>query len=242
MLSQVVNLVRWNRTMLTAIDKGMKAAEVGQPPAGVYGDVDLRVLPRFISFKAASLRQKANLQYIIIVIAFGWISTFIIQNNRIDYWQSKYREKEFILVPSKIIGHTPSVPQSVPQSYVQSAIKSFIQMAGTTTPMGIRDQLRRLGSYMEPRLGSKFLAEMDEWIELCEKKGIYEQVEDTKIEFLYNQSGVFKVKAIIRRDRRENAEFLGTAMEEVLMTLIVQQPKPDQEWTFQISEFSRKPL
>ncbi len=229
--------------MLNAIDKGIKAAELSKPPAGVYGEVDLRVLPKFVSYKAATMKEKINLHFLIILIGAAWLSTFVIQNNRIEFWQSKFREKEFILVPSKIVGHTPATPQSVPKSYVKSAIKSFIQMAGTTTPSGIRDQLGRFASYMEPKLRSNFLADVDEWVSLAEKKGIYEQVEPTKIEFPYDgKSGVFKVKAIIRRDRRENAEFLGTAVEKIEMTLIVQQPKPDQEWTFQINNFSRKPI
>ena len=116
-------------------------------------------------------------------------------------------------------------------------------MLGTTTPSGIRDQLNRFADYMKPTLKTQFLADTDEWVDLAERKGIYEQVEPTKIEFPYdNKSGVFNVKVIVRRDRRENAEFLGTAVEEIQMTLVIQQPKPNQEWTFQIDNFSRKPI
>ncbi len=228
--------------MISAIDKGVQAAEVSRPPAGVYGDVDLRVLPQFVSFKASTIREKMNLQYVIAICVFAWVATFLIQNNRIDYWQTKYREKEFILVPSKIVGHTPAVPQTVPKEYVEDAFKYFVQMQGTTTPSGIRSQLENFASYMEKGLSSKYLAQVDEWVGLSEKKGIYEQVELTKLDFEYNKSGVFKANILLRRDRRENAEFLGTAMEKVKMTINVQQPKPGQAWAFQITEFSKKAL
>lgn len=241
-LSLLVSLKRWNDEMLTAIDKGVKAAELTKPPAGVYGDVDLRVLPQFVSFKASSLRQKLNLQYIIAIVVFSWVASFLIQNNRIDYWQTKYREKEFILVPSKIVGHTPAVPQTVPKEYVEDALNYFVQLQGTTTPSGIRNQLESFASYMRPKLSSKYLAEVDEWIDLSEKKGLYEQVEITKKTFNYNKSGVFKAEILLRRDRRENADFLGTAMEKVKITMNVQQPKEGQAWAFQITEFSKKAL
>ncbi len=239
-LSLAVQVTRWNNEMLTAIDKGVKAAELTKPPAGVYGDVDLRVLPQFISFKAATLREKLNLQYVILLGVFAWAATFLIQNNRIDYWQTKYREKEFILVPSKIVGHTPAVPQTVPKEYVKDAFDYFIQMQGTTTPSGIRNQLENFASYMEKGLSSKYLAQVDEWITLCEKKGIYEQVEITKLDFEYNKNGVFKAEILLRRDRRENSDFLGTAMEKIEMTMTVQPPKPGQAWAFEITDFSKK--
>lgn len=228
--------------MLASIEKGVKKAELTKPPVGVYGDVDLRVLPEFVSFKASTIREKLNLHYIVGLCVFAWVGTFLIQNNRIDYWQTKYREKEFILVPSKIVGHTPAVPQTVPKEYVEDAIKYFIQMQGTTTPSGIRNQLESFSTYMEKGLSSRYLAQVDEWITLSEKKGIYEQVEITKIDFDYNKSGVFHSTILLRRDRRENSEFLGTAMEKVEMTINVQQPKPGQAWAFQISEFKRKAL
>ncbi len=229
--------------MLSSIDKGVKAAEISRPPAGVYGDVDLRVLPKYISYKASNLREKTNLHFVMGLMLLAWISTFVIQNNRVEYWQTKFREKEFILVPSKIVGHTPATPQSVPDSYVKFAVKSFIQMSGTTTPSGIRDQLERFAGYMEKKLGSRYLADMEEWIELSEKKGLYEQVEHTNLKFAYHKkSGVIDVDVVLRRDRRENADFLGTAMEKMKMTLLVQQPKPDQEWTFKIVKYSRKPM
>ncbi len=111
-----------------------------------------------------------------------------------------------------------------------------------TTPSGIRDQLESFSTYMEKSLSSKYLAQVDEWIDLTEKKGIYEQVEITKLDFDYNKSGVFHAKVLLRRDRRENAEFLGTAMEKVEMTMNVQQPKPGQAWTFRITNFSKKTM
>jgi TraE protein len=51
--------------MLTAMDKGIEAAQVATPPVGVYQGVDLRVLPKFVTFKAAMLKSRLTLQYIL---------------------------------------------------------------------------------------------------------------------------------------------------------------------------------
>ncbi len=149
--------------MIQAIDKGVKAAELTRPPAGVYGDVDLRVIPQYISYKAAILREKIGMQYLLALCGFLWVATFLIQGNRIDYWQSKYREKEFILVPSSIVGHTPAVPQSVPKEYVGNAAIYFVELLGNTTPSDVESHYDRFSQYMTSELRGKFLSETARW-------------------------------------------------------------------------------
>ncbi|MBK9324279.1 MAG: hypothetical protein IPM97_15250 [Bdellovibrionaceae bacterium] len=46
--------------MLTAMDKGIEAAQVAVPPVGVYQGVDLRILPKYVAFKSAMIKQRLN--------------------------------------------------------------------------------------------------------------------------------------------------------------------------------------
>lgn len=130
MLNLAIEVKRWGQEMLRAIDKGVAAAELSRPPAGVYGEIDLRVIPKYVSYRAALFREKVGMQFLLGLTAFLWLATFLIHSNRIDYWQTRFREKEFILVPSNIVGHTPAVPQDVPKSYVGNAATYFVELLG----------------------------------------------------------------------------------------------------------------
>ena len=228
--------------MLRAIDKGVKAAEMTRPPAGVYGDIDLRVIPKFVSYKAALLREKVGLQYLLGITGLLWVATFLIQSNRIDYWQSRYREKEFILVPSNIVGYTPAVPQSVPQSYVGNAVNFFIEILGNTTPTNIQEHYERFASYMSSELKAQFLAETASWRDTAKNEGIYEQIEITQKDWRNDGKGNFDVNVTLKRDRRVNSDFMGSTQEQIKMRLQLVPPQNEREWIFEIKEFSRRPL
>ncbi len=227
--------------MLKAIDKGVEAAEMSRPPAGVYGNVDLRAIPKFVSYRAALLREKHGLHFILGLVVFLWTSTFLIQSNRIDYWQSKFREKEFILVPSTIVGHTPAVPQTVPKSYVENAVSFFIELLGNTTPSNIQEHYERFSNYMSPELRTQFLAETVNWRETARTENIYEQVEITQNERLGDGKGGFDVTVALRRDRRVGGDFMGSSPEIIKMRLQLVPPQGEKEWIFEIKEFSRRP-
>ena len=232
---------RWGQEMLRAIDKGVAAAELSRPPAGVYGDLDLRVIPKYVSYRAALLREKAGMQFLLGLAGLLWLSTFLIQSNRIDYWQTKYREKEFILVPSNIVGHTPAVPQDVPKSYVGNAATYFVELLGNTTPSDIEEHYDRFSSYMSSELRGKFLSETARWRATAKAEGIYEQVEVTQKSWESDGKGGFEVTFAIRRDRRVSGEFMGSTPEIIKMKLQLVPPSQEREWIFEIREFSRRP-
>ncbi len=228
--------------MLKAIDKGAKAAELTRPPAGVYGDVDLRVIPKYVSYRAALLREKVGLQYLLGLMGILWMGTFLVQSNRIDYWQTKFREKEFILVPSSIVGYTPAVPQTVPPSYVGNAISFFVEVLGNTTPANIQEHYERFASYMTPDLRARFLAETAPWRETARSEGIYEQVQIDKNEWKGDGAGTYDAQITLKRDRRVGSDFMGSTQELVKMRIQLVPPQNEREWIFEIKEFSRRPL
>ena len=241
MLNLAVETKRWGKEMIKAINKGVEAAELTRPPAGVFGDVDLRVIPKYVSYQAALVREKLGMQFLLGLVALLWIGTFLVQTNRIDYWQTKYREKEFILVPSNIVGHTPAVPQDVPKSYVGNAASYFIELLGNTTPSDIDEHYDRFASYMSPDLKGKFLSETARWRATAKTEGIYEQIEITQKVWTPDGKGGFDVTISLRRDRRVSGEFMGSTPEIVKMKLQLVPPQREREWIFEIREFSRRP-
>lgn len=228
--------------MLRAVDKGVKAAEMTRPPAGVFGEVDLRVIPKYVSYRAALLREKHGLHVILGIAVFLWVSTFLVQSNRIDYWQTKFREKEFILVPSTIVGHTPAVPQTVPKSYVGNAINYFVELVGNTTPSNIQEHYERFSNYLSQDLKARFLAETVTWRETARSENIYEQVDIVQKDWIEDGKGSYDATVVIRRDRRVNGDFMGSSQETIKMKLQLVPPQGEKEWIFEIKEFSRRPV
>ena len=110
--------------MLTAMDKGIEAAQVATPPVGVYQGVDLRILPKFVAFKAAMLKERMTLQYILAIHLAMLAANFAFSRIEIHSLEKRLREKEYILAPG-VVDFTTVAPQSVSDSYVVNAAMSF---------------------------------------------------------------------------------------------------------------------
>jgi drug/metabolite transporter (DMT)-like permease len=79
--------------MIGAMEKGIEAAKISTPPAGVYQDVDLSVLPKYISFRAALLKEKLTLQYVIGILVIFFGVYFIVSRMEVGSLYSQLREK-----------------------------------------------------------------------------------------------------------------------------------------------------
>ena len=66
--------------MVGAMEKGVEAAQVCSPPTGSYDGVNLKVLPKYLCFKAALLKEKVLLQNIVLLL-IG------------DFWNLLYRDQ-----------------------------------------------------------------------------------------------------------------------------------------------------
>jgi hypothetical protein len=238
LLSAKQQLLTKGNEMLTAMDKGVEAARLTTPPVGVYQGVDLRILPKFISFKAALLKEKMTLQYLLLIhlVAFG--ANFCFSRFEIHSLEKKLREKEYILAPG-VVDFTTASPQSVPDSYVVNAAMSFVSQLGNINPANIDEQYKHLAEFMSPELRIQFEGEVAEWRETVKTENISEILKVTDREVVASEEGFYKFTALGQRERFTNSESLGHVSEMIEMTLKLVPPVKGKEWYLQIISLKR---
>lgn len=224
--------------MLTAMDKGIEAAQVVTPPVGVYRGVDLRILPKFVAFKAAMLKQRLTLQYVLAIHIAAFVMTFGFSRYEIHGLEKKLREKEYILAPG-VMDFTPASPQSVSDSYVVNAAMTFLGMLGNVNAANIDEQYKRLASFMKPELSIQFEEEAREWRETVKNENIAEILRVTDREIVSTDGGFYKVTAIAQRERYSNSESLGHVDEIIEMNMRLVPPVQGKEWFLEITNLKR---
>ena len=224
--------------MLTAMDKGIEAAKVASPPMGIYRGVDLRILPKYVVFKAAMMKQKMTLQYVFAIHLAAFVMIFAVSRYEIHGLEKKLREKEYILAPG-VMDFTPASPQSVSDSYVVNAAMSFLGMLGNVNAANIDEQYKRLSTFMSRELAIQFEEEAREWQETVKVENISEILRVTDREIVSNEGGFYKVTAISQRERYSNSESLGHVDEIIEMTMRLVPPVQGKEWYFEITSLKR---
>jgi hypothetical protein len=224
--------------MLTAMDKGIEAAQVATPPVGVYQGVDLRILPKYVAFKAAMLKQRLTLQYILAIHVAAFAMSFAFSRFEIHGLEKKLREKEYILAPG-VMDFTTASPQSVSDTYVVNAAMSFLSMLGNINAANIDEQYKRLASFMSPELRVQFEAEITEWRETVKTENISEILRVTDREVVATNEGFYKVTALSSRERYSNSESMGHVDEVIEMTLRLVPPVKGREWYLEITAMKR---
>lgn len=224
--------------MLTAMDKGIEAAQVATPPVGVYQGVDLRILPKFIAFKAAMLKERLTLQYILVIHLVAFTANFAVSRFEILSLEKRLRMKEYIMAPG-VVDFTTVSPQSVSDSYVVNAALSFLSLLGNVNAANIEEQYKRLAAFMAPELGVQFSAEAREWVETVKSENISEILRVTDREIVATNEGFYKVTALTTRERYTNSESMGHVDEVVEMTLKLVPPVKGKEWFLEITNLKR---
>lgn len=224
--------------MLTAMDKGIEAAQVANPPVGVYQGVDLRILPKYIAFKSAMIKQRLTLQYVLAIHLAAFALHFTLSRFEIHGLETKLREKEYILAPG-VMDFTTASPQSVSDSYVVNAALSFLGMLGNVNAANIDEQYKRLSTFMTPELQIQFEEEAREWRETVKSENISEILKITDREVVATGDGFYKVTAIAQRERYSNSESLGHIDEVVEMTMKLVPPVKGKEWYLEITNLKR---
>ncbi|MGE3680304.1 MAG: TraE/TraK family type IV conjugative transfer system protein [Bdellovibrionales bacterium] len=220
------------------MDKGIEAAQVVTPPVGVYRGVDLRILPKFVAFKAAMLKQRLTLQYILAIHLAAFAMNFALSRYEIHGLEKKLREKEYILAPG-VMDFTPASPQSVSDSYVVNAAMTFIGMLGNVNAANIDEQYKRLASFMSPELAIQFEEEAREWRETVKTENISEILRVTDREIAATDGGFYKVIVIAQRERYSNSESLGHVDEIIEMTMRLVPPVKGKEWFLEVTSLKR---
>lgn len=225
--------------MIGSIEKGMVAAQVVTPPKGSYDGVDLKVLPKYISFRAALLRTQLTQQYVILILALLLIAHFAATRIEIFSLYGKLRAKEYILAPG-VQDFTPASAQSVPDSYVADAVTEYLGQLGNITSGSIDEQYKLLAGSMSPQLQVKFLSEAADFKAKVKSENISELLTVAEKEIKATGDGYYQVTALAKRDTYVNNEYIGHVEEAIEMVLQLVPPKSGRRWFLQIDSLTRQ--
>ncbi|MGE4233053.1 MAG: TraE/TraK family type IV conjugative transfer system protein [Bacteriovoracia bacterium] len=217
------------------MEKGFAAAQVTQPPVGVYDGIDLRVLPKFICFKAALLKSRMTLQHVLLGVAVLFVGSEIAHSLRTSSLEKLLRKKEFILAPG-VMDFTTAAPDSVSDNYVMDAANDFLSQFGNVNPTNIEEQYRGLERFMSPQLKMKFQIETKSLVDQIKEDDISQVLTVTHKDFVSNEKGSYKVVAFARADLYSAGEFLGYEDRVVEMVLALVPPDSGMRWYLQIQE------
>lgn len=224
--------------MIGAAEKGIAAARLSTPPSGVYEGVDLRVLPKYICYRAADLRSRVTLQYIVLVVLAAFAGHFAMSRYEISGLYKQLREKEYILAPG-VQDFIPAAPNTVPDRHVIAAAMDYLGQLGNINPVNIDDQYERLSESMAAQLKAQFMSEAQDWKVKVKADNLSEvmTVLDKTIEA--DGKGNFRCTATARTDSFVNNEHIGYRDEVVEMTLALVPPEDGKRWYLQITSLSR---
>lgn len=229
---------RWEMSMIGSMEKGVEAAKLMMPPEGVYAGVDLKVLPRYICFRAALLRERITLQYGLLLVVVLSLGYFVTSRVEIANLYTQLREKEYILAPG-VQDFIPAAPQSVPERHVLAAAMDYLNQFGSINPVNITEQYQRLSESMTPALRAQFLAEAETWKQKVKVDNLSEvmTVIDKTIES--DQKGKYRCVANVRTDSYVNNEHIGYRDEVIEMMMELVPPEDGKRWYLELSSLSR---
>lgn len=224
--------------MIGAMEKGVEAARLSEPPKGSYEGISLQTLPKYICYKAALAREKSTLQMILVVVLGLFALYFGISRFEVLGLYGKLRAKEYILAPG-VQDFTAASPHTVSDSYIQAAVSDFLNRLGNINPINIREQYLTLSESMNPQLRVKFQAESAEWIGKVKEDNLSEILTVLKKEIRSNDEGFYKVTALSRVDSYINSEHIGARDEVIEMVLKLIPPSRSSRWFIEIQSLSR---
>lgn len=224
--------------MVGAMEKGIEAARLSTPPSGVYEGVDLRILPKYICYRAADLRARVTLQYVMLVVVLLFAGHFALSRYEISGLYKQLREKEYILAPG-VQDFIPAAPQTVPDRHVIAAAMDYLGQLGNINPVNIDDQYERLTEVMTAQLKAQFMFEVQGWKFKVKADNLSEvmTILDKTIEA--DGKGNYRCIASARTDSYVNNEHIGYRDEVVEMTLALVPPEDGKRWYLQITSLSR---
>lgn len=227
------------KRMIGAMEKGIQAAQVVTPPKGNYDGIDLTVLPKYISFRAALMKNQLTQQYMILVLAVLLIVQFLASRMEIYSLYGKLRAKEYILAPG-VQDFTPASAQSVPDSYISDAVSEYLGQLGNITAGSVDEHYKLLANSMSPQLQVKFMSEAADFKAKVKSENISELLTVNTKEIKTTGDGYYLVTAIARRDTYINNDYIGHIDEVIEMVLQLVPPKSGRRWFLQINSLTRQ--
>jgi hypothetical protein len=217
------------------MEKGMELAKIQTPPEHIVDGIDLRVLPKFICYRAALLREKLSLQYWVAILSGLSLILFVFSRVEISHLYDKLREKPYILAPG-VQDFITVAPQSVPDSHVANAAMEFLETFGNINPVNIDEQYSRLEESMSQELKILFEIEAGPWKSKVKSDGISQVFSISEKEIRTKRDGYFEVTAVGRKDSYVNQEHIGSTEEVVEMVLKLIPPRAGKRWYLEIEK------
>ena len=223
--------------MIGPLEKGFKAAKVSSPAKTVYEDVDLSVLPKYICFKAALLREKQTIQFVTMCITLLFCTLFLTSRCEVTELSKQLRMKEYILAPG-VVDFTNASPQTIPDSYVSDAVTDFISNLGNVNPASINEQYEMVKRFMSDQLKVQFDVDTFDWVEQVKSDDISQifTVKDKQI--ITNDDGRFKIEVLGKADFYANKAYLGNENHAIEMELKLMPPESGKRWYLQIEKLT----
>lgn len=234
--SCVAEMTNAKAKIVGAIEKGFERARLSR--VEIATNLDLSMVPNYVAYKAALIREKTMLQHICLGLAVTLVVLFIASRVEVSHLETRLRVKEYILAPG-VSDFIPVAPQSVPDAYVQHAVSDFVTTLGNTNPTNIEERFRQLSSVMSPALQVQFGAEAAEWVAKARAENISEMITilDKRIEA--DSDGRYRAVVRTRTDSFVGSESIGYRNEVVEMGLRLVPPDVGRRWFLEITSLSR---
>ena len=219
--------------MIGPIEKGFKRAKF-EAPQGSYEEVDLSVLPKYICYKAALLREKLTLYYILTALLLLFMTHYLVSRLEIANLHGKLREKEYILAPG-VMDFTKASPHIVPNAYIHDAAMDFLSSLGNISAANIDEQYASIRRFMSQNLRVRFDVDTADWVEQVKADYISQIFKITELEVTSDLKGAYQVVATGRVDFYANQQYLGYEDQVIQMVLKLVPPESGKRWYLQIT-------
>lgn len=221
--------------MMSSKDKGFEPNTLKHPPDLDFKDFSK--LPKYISYKAALLREKLILSYVVTVMASVFLVYFAISRIEIARLYDQLRTKEYILAPG-IRDFTPVNPQSLPDSYVHDAVSDFISSLGNINASNILEEYSGLKRFMSDGFKIQFDMETKEWVKQVQSDDLAQIISIKKKEIISDQKGSYRVTAYVRAGFYVATQSLGHEDQVIEMDLKLTPPDRAKRWYLQIESLT----
>ncbi len=218
--------------MIGPRDKGFQQ-QSSDPPSDETSS-SLRYLPKYIAYRAALLREKLILTYVIAIISVIFGVYFVCSRIEIAALYEQLRTKEYILAPG-VQDFTAATPQAVPDSYVNDAATDFLSSLGNVNAHNIEEQYEALKRFMSPELKVQFAADSGEWVEQVKSEDLAQIFRIKSKNIASNDQGSYAVTAFVRADFYAAGQSLGHEDQVVEMVLTLVPPESGKRWYLQIT-------
>ncbi len=220
--------------MIGPEEKGFIPIKVNSPEdsGGKFRD-----LPKYICYRAALLREKLILSYMLGLVSAFFAAYFLISRVEIYNLQDRLREKEYILAPG-VLDFTPASPQSVPDSYVHDAVSDFISTLGNVNASNITEQYQSLKRFMSDPFQIQFDADTFDWVHQVKAEDLAQILKINEKKITSNDKGVFHVVAFGRADYYVGGDYLGHEDQVIELNLTLVPPEANKRWYLQITGLS----